>query len=73
MALLIWALAFLWFKIFAAETMVRGLTPIKEPFNTCECDILGKQHCEIFPKGVSYREKKPLELVQIDLCAPMAT
>lgn len=53
--------------------MVMGLPPIKEHANTCECCILGKQHGEIFPKGVAYREKKPLELVHTNLCRPMRT
>ena len=34
---------------------------------------MGKKHREIFPKGVSYRAKKPLELVHTDLCGPMRT
>ena len=53
--------------------MVRGLPPIKDSGSTCECCILGKQHREIFPKGVAYRAKQPLELVRTDLCGPMRT
>ena len=53
--------------------MVRGLSPIKEPANTCECFILGKKHYEIFQKRVSYRANKPLELMHTDLCGPMRT
>jgi len=34
---------------------------------------LGKKHREIFPKGVAYRIKKPLEIVPIDLFGPMRT
>ena len=50
--------------------MVRGLSLIKEPASTCEFFILGKQHREIFPNGVSYRAKKPLELLH---SGPMRT
>ena len=46
---------------------------MKEPASTCECCILEKQHHENFMKGVSYRAKKPVELVHIDLCGPMRT
>ena len=55
------------------KQMVRGLPPIKEPTSTCKCCMLGKQHHEIFPKAVLYREMKPLELVHTDLCGPMRT
>ena len=34
---------------------------------------MAKQHHEIFPKGVSYKAKKPLELVHTDFCGPMRT
>jgi len=53
--------------------MVRGLPPIKEPSNTYECCFLGKKHHEIFPKGISYRVKKPLGLVHTYLCGPKIT
>ena len=60
-------------SLLQQKYMVRGLPPIKEPSNTCECCIFGKQHRESFPKGVSYIPKQPLELVHIDLCGPMRT
>jgi len=53
--------------------MVRGLPPIKEPNSTCEFCILGKKHCESFPKVVAYKVKKPLEMVHINFCGPMRT
>lgn len=53
--------------------MARVLPPIKEPASTCECCILGKQHHESFPKGVTYRAKKPLELVHTDFFGAMRT
>ena len=46
--------------------MVRGLPSIKGTSNTYDCDILGNKNHESFPKGVSYREKHPLELVHTD-------
>lgn len=55
------------------KQMERGLPTIKEPSSTYECCILGKQHCESFPKGVAYRAKHPLELVHTDLFGPMRT
>lgn len=55
------------------KQMVRGLPPIKESSSTSECCILGKQHHEIFPKGVGYKEKQPLELVHTNLYLPMRT
>ena len=66
-------LYFFGLRLLQQKQMVRELPPIKEPASTCECCILGKQHHENFPKGVSYREKKPLELVHTDLCGPMRT
>ena len=60
-------------RLLQQKQMVKGLPPIKEPTLTCECSILGKKHREIFPKIISYREKKPLELVHTDLCGPIRT
>jgi hypothetical protein len=53
--------------------MVEGFPPIQEPTSSCESCILEKQHMDSFPRGVSYREKAPLELVHTDLCGPMQT
>ena len=50
-------------RLLEQNQMVRGLPPIKEPASTYEFFILGKQHREIFPKGVTYKAKKLLELV----------
>ena len=60
-------------RLLQQKQMVRWLPPINQSSNTCECCILGKKHCEIFPKGVAYRAKQPLELVHTDLCGPMRT
>ena len=53
--------------------MVKGLSVIHEPTNSCESCILGKQHGESFLAGASYRAREPLELVHTDLCGPMQT
>jgi len=59
------------FRLLHQKQIVRGLPPIKEPSSNCDCCILGKKHCESFIKGITYREKKPLELGHTCLCGPM--
>lgn len=51
--------------------MFKGLPPIKEVVSTCKCCHLENQHHEIFPKGVAYTKKKPLELAHTYFCGPM--
>ena len=53
--------------------MVKWFPNIEQPTSSCERCILGKHHREKFIYGVSYRAKKPLELVHTDLCGPMQT
>ena len=55
------------------KEMVRGLPPMEASLSPCESCIFAKHHREIFPKGVSYRENVPLEIVHLDICGPMKT
>jgi hypothetical protein len=58
-------------NLLQKKHMVKGLSCIQQPPNSCESYILGKHHREKFVSGVSYREKSPLEIVHTDLCGPM--
>jgi hypothetical protein len=54
-------------KLLQQKNMVEGFPPIQESKSSCERWILAKQQRDSFHKGVSYREKTPLELVHTDL------
>ena len=51
--------------------MVEQFLPIEETTSSCESWILVEKHRDNFPKGVSYREKTPLELVHVYLSGSM--
>ena len=54
--------------------MVQGLpNTIEEKNEVCDGSALGKHHRQSFPKGVTWRAKKVLELMHTDICGPMST
>ena len=53
--------------------MVYGLPTVEEKSGVCEECMLGKHHCQPFPKEGAWRAKEVLELVHIDVCKPMNT
>ena len=53
--------------------MVRGLPQIEASLSPRESCILAKHHRESFPKGMSYRARAPLEILNLNLCDPMKT
>ncbi|GJV94795.1 retrovirus-related pol polyprotein from transposon TNT 1-94 [Tanacetum coccineum] len=53
------------------KNMVGGLPQIHEIEGVCEGCALGKHHRKPFLKGVAWRAKEILELVNTDLCGPM--
>lgn len=58
-------------KLLSKKKMVKGLPPINHADQLCEGCILGKHSRKSFPKEVSTRAKKPLELVYSDVCGPI--
>ena len=50
--------------------MIKGFPLIEKPARVCEGCILGKQHRESFPASMSTRAKKPLNIMNLDLCGP---
>ena len=51
--------------------MVYGIPNVEEKHDVCEGCALGKHYRQPFPKGVAWRAKQVLELVQTDVCGPM--
>lgn len=60
-------------NLLQQKEMVKGLPPMKELANSCECCIITKQHRDSFPKSMSRRAHSTLELIHIDLCGSMQT
>ena len=50
---------------------MRGLLSISDPDQVCEGCLLGKQFKKGFPKELSLRAQKPLELIHTDVCGPI--
>ena len=63
-------LGFSGLKLLSNTKMVDSLPVINEPKNLCEACVKGKQHRQSFPVGKSWRAKKPLEIVHIDIAGP---
>jgi len=53
--------------------LVHGLPQIEKSSKVCEGYLIGKQHRDTFPQGVTLRAQAPLELIHIDLCKKMQT
>lgn len=51
--------------------MVLGLPAIEKSSKICEGCIMGKQHRDAFPVGVTVRAQAPLEIIHSDLCGKM--
>lgn len=60
-------------KSLQQKKMVIGLPQITVPSQFCEDCVVSKQHQNPFPKGKSWRAKKPLELVHSNFCGPINT
>jgi len=60
-------------KLLHNKQIIISLPLIDCHEQVCEGCILGKQHRDSFPVGKSWREKKPLELINADICGPMQT
>ena len=52
--------------------MVEGLPPIEVPDQLCRSCVAGKQHRSSFPKGSQFHASKLLELLYMDICAPIS-
>ena len=52
------------------KSMVKGFPLIEKLERVCEGCILGKKHRESFPASMSTRAKKPLNIMNLDLCGP---
>ncbi|KAL4377055.1 hypothetical protein GQ457_02G041490 [Hibiscus cannabinus] len=63
-------LGFSGLKLLSKEKMVNGLPEINPPNQLCEACIKGKQHRQSFEVGKSWRTRKPLEIVHIDIAGP---
>ena len=59
-------------KLLTKKSMVRGLPFINHPEQLCEVCLLGKHHRSNFPKEVTSRASKPLQLVHKDVCGPIS-
>ena len=57
--------------MLSKTTMMRGLPSIEHPNQFCEGCLLGKQLRKSFPKEVSMRATKSLQLVHTDVCGPI--
>ena len=66
-------LNFISLKLLFQKNMVYKLPTILEKDDVCEDCILGKHHCQPFPKEVAWKAKGVLELVHTDVCGPMNT
>jgi transposase InsO family protein len=53
------------------KRMVKNIPHIDHSDKLCEGCVLGKHPRNFFPKETSYRAKKVLELVRIDICGPI--
>ncbi|KAL8087732.1 hypothetical protein AgCh_037766 [Apium graveolens] len=63
-------LGFSGLKLLSKTKMVDGLPEINEPENLCEACVKGKQHRQSFPVGISWRARRPLEIVHTDIAGP---
>ena len=57
----------------AQKEMVQGLLEIQTEVDPCESCIMGNQHRNSFPKGVSCRASVLFEPIHTDICGPMNT
>ena len=55
-------------KLPVTKKMVFRLPFIDSPNEVCETCVLGKKHRVTFPSGKSWRGRKPVELIHLDLC-----
>ena len=58
-------------RLLAKKNMVKGLPYVKHLDQFCEGCLYGKQSRKSFPQESSWKARRPLELVHIDLCGPI--
>lgn len=53
---------------FGIQKLVKGLPILKHSAKLCTDCIVGKQHCDNFPKKSLWRAYQPLQLMHSDIC-----
>lgn len=66
-----WHFNFGGLELLSKTNMVKDLPCINNSNQLCEWCLLGKQFRKIFPKESKLRAKRLLDLIYIDICAPI--